>query len=362
MKRVLALITASYGGGAERLLLNQIKYYNKEKIELHVITLRKGNLEKEFQKFKNYKSLNLKSRFSFKGLFEIIHYIKQHNIEIVHSHLFEADAFGFLTKIFIPQIRLISTKHNTNDFRKKLYWGLLNKIISLPTYKVITVSDTVKRFVLKYEFINKNKVVTIYNGIDTQRFRKKNTSKLRKELKLKKSDFIIGIVGRLHKQKGHKFLFQAVKKIKDQISGLKLLVIGDGELKKEFKDRVKKLHIEKNVLFLGFRNDIPELYSLMNVFCLPSLYEGLPLVLAEAMSTETLVVCSDIPNNMEIVVNGECGIVTRGGDSDEMTKVFLDIYKNSKKYEIIKRNARIRVIKKFDYKTNLKKIEEVYLK
>ena len=338
-----------------------MRYYNKKKIDLHVMALRTGNLEDEFQKFKDYRCLNLKSRFSLKGVFEIVRYVRKHKISVLHTHLLEADFYGFLVKLFVPGIRLISTKHNTNDFRKRFYWGVFNKILSLPAYRIIAVSDTVKKFVIKHEFINRKKIITIYNGIDTERFKRQDTKKLRKELNIKPGDFIIGIVGRLHKQKGHIFLFRAVKKIKDKIKGLKVLVIGKGELEQELKTMVKELGIEKNVLFLGFRDDIPALYSLMDAFCLPSLYEGLPLVLAEAMSAETLVVCSDIPNNKEVVDDKKDGLVTKLGDANEMAAVFLDVYKHPEKYNEIRKNARKKVLAKFDYKTNLKKIEGVYL-
>ncbi len=357
MRKVLALITASYGGGAERLLLNQIKYHNRKKIDFYVISLRKGNLENEFRKYKKYHSLDLHSRFSLPGLFKLIYFIKKNKIEVLHTHLLEADFYGFLVKIFCPKIRLISTKHNSNDFRKKLFWGIFNKIISLPA-QVIAVSDAVNDFIKRYEFIYK--AITIHNGIDTKRFRRKDTTELRRELGIKKSDFVIGIIGRLHEQKGHKFLFKAIAELRNP--KIKLLVVGTGPLELQLKGMVKKLGIEKNVFFLGFRKDIPELDSLFDVFCLPSLYEGLPLVLAEAMSCGALVVCSDIPNNREVVENGKDGITFKTGNSHELARILLDIYSNPRKYDKIRKKARKKVIEKFDYKTNLKKIEEMYLK
>jgi glycosyltransferase involved in cell wall biosynthesis len=239
---------------------------------------------------------------------------------------------------------------------------MVGKTISLFADRVICVSNEIGRFSRKYEFINPKKIEVYPNGIDTKKLIKiKNHLLLRKKLGLNKNDFVVGIVGRLTKQKGHIFLIKAVELLQNKIPNLKVLVIGDGELEVSLKKEVIKRGLQNQFKFLGFRHDTQDLYSMMDVFCMPSLWEGLSIVLLEAMSTERLIVMSNLPNNIEVVKPNQEGIYFKKGNYVELADKVLDCYKYPQKTERIKKNARQKVTEKFDFKNNLKKIERAYL-
>ena len=360
-KNILTLITSSYGGGAERLVLNQMKFFDSNKFNQHVITFRPGQLEEEFKKTNAiYHTLNINKKPSLKLLIKLNRYINKNKIHVLHVHLIEAEIYVPFLKILNPKLKIIITKHNANDFRKKLHWRLIGKLVSLFVNKIICVSKEIKKFSCKYEFINKRRIIVFPNGIDTKNIRKNINSNKRKKLGLSSKDFIIGVVGRLTKQKGHIFMIKAAEILKKKIPNLKVLVIGDGELEKSLKLEVKKRRLNQFFIFLGFRKDTLELYSIMDILCMPSLWEGLSLVLLEAMSTENLVVMSDLPNNKEVARSNKEGVYFKKGDYNELAEKIYYYYKNPKKSEIIKKGAMKKVVRDFDFRKNLHKIEDMY--
>jgi len=358
---VLILITSSYGGGAEKLVLEQITQKSNS-INYFIATLRKGNIESEFKKYHQYICMDTKFKLSIKTILLLNKYIRKHKIKILHTHLLEADVCGFLIKLLNPKLKLISTRHSSNDpLRKKAFMKLTSNLLSINFNKIIAVSKDVQKFLITQEKIPQNKIKTIYHGTDPRQFKKQKNKQTLKELNLSENNFIIGIVGRLSKEKGHKYLLKAISTLNKKIRNIKLLIVGEGKLLSELKKYARKQGIKQNVLFLGFRKDMPNLYSIMDVFCLPSLFEGLPIVLTEAMSSESIVVCSDIPNNKEIIQNGKDGILFQVKNDKQLAKILYEIYKNPQKYESVKSNAINKVYELFDYKKNLRKIEEVYV-
>jgi len=360
-KRILVLITTEAAGGAERIILAQMKYFNKNKFELHVVTLEKGYLESAFSNnHAHYFCLDSKREISLTAIKKLLWYVRKYKIDLVHTHLYRPDIYGFIIKLMIPRIKLITTKHNTNNFRKKIYWGLLDKILSIPASQIIAVSQSVKKFISKYEFIPLERIKVIYHGVDISKFKRKiNLTRLSKQLGIKNKDFVIGIVGRISEQKGHKYLFEAVAQLKNKIPCIRLLVIGVGELKEEMEQYTRDLCITDSVTFLGFRSDLAELYSLMDVLCLPSIFEGLGLVLIEAMLCNTITVGAKIHGIEEIISDGVNGFLFPPRDSNVLAKIIYRIYQSNFDKKLISR-AKLTALQ-FDFKKNLKNIEKLYL-
>ncbi len=360
-KNVLTLLPCSYGGGAERLVLGQLENHNTNLFNYYVIALRRGNIEDQFSKYPSYRCLDASKRFSFHACKSVKRLIKEKNIELIHTHLFEADVYGFFIKLSNRKRKWISTRHNCDEFRKKTVWGLLNWFVTLWTDKVIAVSRTVEQFIHKYEHIPEKRMKCIYNGIDTVRFSPSDSSWMRARLDLKADDFIIGITGRLEDQKGHIYLLQGSRNLQQTIPEHKVLIVGDGALEEGLKEECRKLGIENNVLFLGFRENIEDFYNLFDVFCLPSKFEGLPLSVVEAMSCAKPVVCSDIPNNREIIENNVDGILVPVGHHEGIAEAINTIYKSPDQARVMGTKARKKVLKKFDFGKNLKAIEALYV-
>ncbi|MBN1376943.1 glycosyltransferase [Candidatus Woesearchaeota archaeon] len=367
-KNILILLTSSYGGGAERLVLDQMKYHNRKKFNLYVRTLRKGNLEKEFintaeKNNVDYESLDLKSRFSLIGLFRLNSMIRKNKINLVNTSLIEADMYGFFLKLLSHETKFISVRQNKNQFRKNKIFGILNYVFSLVDKKIVCVSKSVKEFINKYEYIPEKKLDVIFNAVDIKRFENtKKDKKLRKSFEYKnKKTFLIGLVGRLNKQKGHRYLFRALNILKDKrYKNIKLLVIGKGELEERLMKLRKDLGLDKEIEFLGFRKDIDKIYKILDLFCLPSDFEGLPLALMEAMASECCCLVSDIPENKELTDNKKNGLTFIRGNHKDLAEKIEDLYNNTKSRKKYSKKANEKIKKNYDIKKITKQYEELW--
>lgn len=362
---ILRLITSAYGGGAQKGVIQYIENFNQVKFKPYVVTIRTGNLSTTFKKYlaNDYICLNQKNRFSIKILLALIKFIKKNNINIIHTHLIEADIYGFILKILFPTKSLIASRHGPNRFRTKIYWGIINFIISIPTKKIICVSKSLKDFIRKQEFIPSKKIIHIYNGIDLNRFKTVGGSLLPEEFK----DFnlkttTIGVIGRLKRLKGHDILFEAVKTLKQKgIKNIRIIVIGEGKHLETLENLRDRLNLWEEIEFVGYKKNIQDYYKSIDILCSPSKYEGLSNVLLEAMASETLILCSDIPGNIEIISHGYNGVVFKSGDSNDLALKIQEIYKGLYNITSIKKNAQKDIESKFDIKTNTKELEKVYL-
>lgn len=154
-----------------------------------------------------------------------------------------------------------------------------------------------------------NQVRVVHNGIDVDRFRfdEKRRQKIREELSLGDA-FVIGHIGRFEEQKNHTFLLDIMKEVVKKKPGARLLLIGEGDLMEPMKEKARNLGISDNVLFLGVRRDIPALYDAMDVFVLPSNYEGLPVVGVEAQASGTPSLFSD-QVTPETIITGHASLL-----------------------------------------------------
>jgi glycosyltransferase involved in cell wall biosynthesis len=361
-KRVMILVTEAIGGGVERLIYDQMNFYNKEYIDLYVVTIREGYLDDKFSRNPaRFTCLGAQGTLKYRTYKKLINYVKKNKIDIIHTHLYLPDIYGFLIKISVPGIKFITTKHNTNAFRKKFFWGFLDKILSLPANHIIAVSESVKTFISRFEYIPSRKINVIYHGINIDRFSKStDIQTTRSKLNINKRDFVIGIAGRITEQKGHRYLLEAMSMLNSKYKNVKLLIIGVGELLGEMKRIAYELGIAENVIFMGFREDLAELYSIMDVFCLPSVYEGLGLVLVEAMFCGTIVIGSSIHGITEIINDGINGFLVPPADSNALANTLIRVYKNDfDRKEMIGHGKKTAL--RFDFRKNLKKIEDLYL-
>ncbi len=360
---ILILLSSVSGGGAQSLVLAQMKYFNKERFKIFVISLRTGNMYERFnnQKSVYYSTLNTNKRFSLNVLLKLLKFIKENRIDIIHTHLLEADYYGFLLKVIKPNIHLFSTRHGENKFRKKIQWGIFNFVLSLLTKRIICVSNSLYRFVRRYEFIPKRKLILIYNGIDVEYFKKEENIAFKNKIKGIENNFIIGIVGRLKLLKGHEYLFRAVAILKkENVSNIKVLVLGEGPHKGNLISVRNQLNISKEIEFLGFHHNTKDYYNSFDLLCLPSNYEGLPLVLIEAMACESLVLCSDIPNNLEVVDHGINGITFKKSNVIDLARQIKAIIDNEYNIAEIKKRAREKVVKNFNFIETVRNWEKLY--
>jgi glycosyltransferase involved in cell wall biosynthesis len=359
--RVLTLFPSAVGGGAERLVFEQMRFHEGGRYDYAAVALRKGKLHEQFAAFPCYSSMNAGLRFSPFVLRRIHRFIQARGIELLHTHLQEADFYGFWLKRLNPRLHWISTRHNTDAFRKRAFWRVVNASISRRTERVIAVSDAVRDFVAAHESIPPAKLVVVRNGIDLSRFAgRPSREEARAALALPSGDFVVGIVGRLSPQKGHHYLFEAAATLVTEIPNLRLLVVGEGQLKGRLQRQARALGIAERVSFVGFRPDMGTLYATMDLLAMPSLFEGLPLVLVEALVCERVAVGARAPGITDVIEDGKNGLLVKVGDVDELAAAIARVFRGETDPDLPKR-AREAAVAQYDIKTYLGRLEAIYL-
>lgn len=267
--------------------------------------------------------------------------IRKYRPDVVHSHMVHANLLSRLVRLIAPMSKLLTTAHNSNEGGR-----VLMLLYRLTHSLADTTTNVSKEATLAFEHMGavpNNGMITVYNGISLKKFHyiPKARAKLEKELGFTENHRVILAVGRFSEQKDYPNLLYAVSILKQTVNySFKLIVSGDGELRKPIEDLIDKLGLQDDVVLLGRRNDIPELMSAADLFVLSSKYEGFGLVVAEAMACECLVVATDCGGVAEVLNNRD--FLVEPSDSIALSnkiKYALSIRTSIKK-TIIQKNKR----------------------
>jgi glycosyltransferase involved in cell wall biosynthesis len=217
----------------------------------------------------------------------------------------------------------------TKSPQQKIKTSIFQKIDQLLlqiTDQIICVCQSDYEKAIAANVASPSKTSIVYNGIEIDRFSHPlNKETAQKKFDIAPTDFIFGNVGRLHEQKGHKYLLQAFAKVADRS---RLLIIGDGDLKDELIKLAEDLQISDRVLFLGARSDVHEFLSVIDVFVVPSLWEGQPIALLEALAISKPCIASAVDGIPEIITNGVNGYLVKRKDVLELSQAMSEAIDN----------------------------------
>lgn len=364
--KIIELITSLDFGGTQKMLFETLKRINREKYQFIVVSLKgRGVYTQEIEEL-GIKVVNLGvnggvSKFRlFLSLpivfFKLLKILIKEKPQIVHSYLFQANILGRIAAKIV-RVPAIICSLRVMDPRKYQIW--LERITKNFVTLFIANSEILRQFSIFNAGINPEKIITIYNGIDSNRYSYLNPQSKREELGIKENDYLIGTIGRLDEQKGIEYLFKALKIIKEQIQNFKCLVVGNGRLRSKLEQLKVKLGIKENVILTGARTDANDLMAMFNLFVLPSLWEGLPNVLLEAMACEKPIIATNVGGVPELIENEKSGILVEPKDPNSLAKAIIELIKNKEKSKIVSQQARKRV-EKFSLDKMVKEIEKIY--
>lgn len=242
--------------------------------------------------------------------------------DIVHTHLLHADLYGLSAALWARVPHRIVTRHNDDAFRRRLIMRLLHRFQWRTLIRAgIGISDAVTRFCIAVEHAPADKIHTIHYGLPLPVpiiDRKEARAALRAELDLPADAVLIGGVGRLTAQKGYTYVLQAFRRLERDFPSAQLVIAGDGPLNVPLKAEARQLGLARRTHFLGWRTDISVLMAGLDIFVMPSLWEGFGLVLLEAMAQGLPVVGSNVSAIPEIVVSGETGLLVPPRDAEAL--------------------------------------------
>ena len=298
--RIAQIIGKWLGGGVESVVMNYYRHIDRTKIQFDFICDKDStNIPyDEIEQLGGRVILVPPYQKVFEYQKELIKIFKDNNYKIVHSHINTLSVFPLRAakKAGVP-IRIAHSHSTTNkkEWKKDLVKQVLRPFSKVYATDYMCCSELAGRWLFGNKEYDKGNVYLLNNAIDLDKFKydEKIRKEKRKELNIKDDTLVIGHVGRFVEQKNHRFLIDIFNEVHKQKENSILLLVGQGPLMEEMKEKVKTLGIEDSVKFLGQRNDVNELYQAFDVFCLPSLYEGLPVVGVEAQATGLLCIFSD---------------------------------------------------------------------
>ena len=347
-KKILHIITSIDNGGAENhlydLISKQVTAY-----DIFLIYFKGTNHHRSDLISKGVKVF--KVNFSNKNIFlflikflSVLKIFKNVKPDIVHCHLWISELCGlFLKLIYGKSFLLIVTKHldsfffegsfGTKNFLRGIF---LERIIFFYTNHVIFISKEVKNFFAKKIDFNKKKYSVIYYGVNIKKFSKYNYKEkidLKKKLNIDNKTIIIGCVARHVEQKSLDIVIKSFSQFVQQNSKIKakLIMIGKGHLESELKRLAKDLNISNKIIWIKYTNKINLYFNLFHIFCLSSKYEGLGLVLLEALASGIPVLATRSGAIPEIIKNKKNGYLVKHGDINNFSRRIDDTLKLSKK-------------------------------
>ena len=354
--KVLHIIPAFVTGGAEKLVLDLILNYDKERFEIAALSF-KSKANRIFEQELEKKGLHIfyldkKNGFDCLLFFKISKVLKKFKPDIIHSHLYVLK-YALLPVIFngIP-VKF----HTVHSIASKEQRGIARIVYSM-AYKYfgvvpIAISANIKETIVDYYRFHNGYIPVILNGIDTNRFKnchRPTNSKIK-----------LLHIGRFNIAKNHDLMIDAFKEVVDKGYDIQLVLVGDGELKSKIVEKVQKLGLESHVEFLGIRNDIPDLLAQSDIFILPSSWEGLPIVLLEAMAAGVPIIATKVGGVPEIVQNNVNGFLVEPNNRDSIVRAIIELVHSKELRETMGHNS-IEYITKFDIRTTQKSYEELYL-
>ncbi|MBM3247932.1 MAG: glycosyltransferase family 4 protein [Candidatus Omnitrophica bacterium] len=334
--KVLHIHTRGVIGGSGTNTLLTMMSLPKDRYQTELACGSEGPLVEEAKK--NNLTLNMITHltnrinifYDLLALIELIILINKKDFQIVHTHNSKAGILGRAAANICRVPIIIHTQHSCvfkygtlNYFQKKFYY-FLELVSARFTDKIIYISESLRQEFIKANISRQENSVSIYSGIEVEKFRINiNITEKKQVLGLSKDDFIVGVVSRLEEGKGNDYVIEAIPKVAQHVSGIKFIFVGEGELKEDLEKLSQKLGVQDKILFLGPRQDVPELLQVFDIVCLASLYEGMGRVLLEAQAAGKPVVATKIGGIIDVVSENKTGFLVSPRDTDALSQAII---------------------------------------
>ncbi len=338
-------------GGIETLVFNMV-LDNPFDNKILVLEGEREDLIKGWPLLEKIKSnlifLNKKPKFDLSAGLKIKKILIQERIEVIHSHHIGPLVYSSLALMFSCKYNHVHSEHDVWHLSKKKDYFIQKILFCLfKKIKVVAVSLEVKK-TLEMNFTSKS-FELIYNGVDVKKFKPLDRNKARQLFDLPLNKKILLSVGRVEHVKGHEYLISSLSYLKEDFI---VVIAGNGSCLENLKKLTKKLDLNNRVIFLGSIDNPEHLYPASDIFCLPSLNEGLPFALLEAQACNIPVLCSDVGGCYE-AINIESGSLVEAANSKLIAKEVIKLIE-------MKLHPRNYIIKNFSFESLLIKYDSLY--
>jgi len=286
-----------------------------------------------------------------KEVLRTVSFIKKNDIDCVFSHTSKGGAIARVAALLARTPKVIHTVHgfafhDLSSKKAQFVYSHIEKFLAYFTTRIICVNTHDKNIAILNKIVNPDRITTIFNGVRVPKQEELFTPEQQREFirheGLPQDRPVALFVGRLDVQKNPLFLINAFAGLQTASS---LVMVGTGPLTNDCKRLIAEKGLRDKVYLMGFRNDVYNWYQVANIYILPSLWEGMPLTLLEAMGCKTLCIATDVRGNCECITDGHDGILVPH-DNEELLRQKMDYYLNNHQIScVIATSAREKVIK-----------------
>jgi glycosyltransferase involved in cell wall biosynthesis len=383
--KVVHIITKLDLGGAQQNTLFTVAHLARSRYDPVLISGTNGLLVEDAKKLDDVKVYLLtelvreirpiKDLIALFKIRNILKELKKDNVKIesesnsqiiVHTHSVKAGVLGRWAAYMAGVKIIISSIHgfSFNDYQPSLvraFYIYLEKLTSIITTKFVAVSNADIEKGIRNKIFTKDKVRLIRSGIDISRFMNKNHNRLRKrkELGIEVEIPVVAMIACFKPQKSPLDFVKVAKIISDEIPDACFLIVGDGVIRSKIENLIEKISMEDKIILLGWRRDIPEILSCIDILVLTSLWEGLPRVFPQAMASGIPVVATEVDGAPEAIKNGVTGFLLQPRDIKGMAERIIYLIRNPDRAREMGEEGR-KSVGEFDIWKMVEQQEELY--
>lgn len=301
-----------------------------------------------------------KGKFDFTTLTALVRLIRERKVDIIHLHGYGASNFGRLASR-ITGVPNIVHEHSVFD-DQPFHQTVADKLLSPLTGTSIAISKRVGKYMVDRRSIKEEGMHTFFYGLPIDEFETPEASSfiaLRQELGIDETAPVVGSVGRLDTQKGLTYLMQAASEVVKSFPDVVFLLVGDGPGRPGLERYVAENGLTDNVRFTGFRSDVPVIMGMSNIFAIPSLWEGGPITLFEAMALGKPVIGTPVGVMDEVLEDGKTGFLVPCKDSTALAEKLMLLLGDPEKAEQMGAAARV-AVQRYDILHSVNSLSEIY--
>ncbi len=349
-------------GGLEKTLTAVVLNLNKKKYNVSVWCLREGGFfaDKLVKEGIDVNILHISTSRNPLSIYKLYRLLKSHKFDIIHTHAYSAGTIGRISAFLAGIPVIISHNQNVYDYYNS-YYHFVEWLLSFITDRIICASETVRRFTEEKQRVDPKRLLTIYNGIENVcPVDEKDTFNIRKEFGVPINHTVMGTIAQFSKKKGLVYLIKSASILLEHRKDVNFLLVGEGSIMEELKKLCVNLKVEKNFIFAGERSDVPEILSLIDIFVLSSIREGLPLAILEAMDCGKPIIATNVGGVPEIVKNGINGILVQPKDPEALYSAMKELLDDRGKMEKMGYEGKKICGNNFSSKVMVDRVEELY--
>ena len=354
-------------GGVERYVETLLKYTDHNQVE-NILICSQNYDEAKMKKIADKVILirmkhEINAYADFKAIRAIHHYIKQIKPDIIYAHSSKAGALARIADLGIKN-KVIYNPHGwafnmQQSTKKKEMYKWVEKILAHFCDKIVCISDAERESALREKICKPSKLQVIYNGIDLEEI-EKTTPMSRDKLGIPEDAFVVGMVGRISKQKAPDTFVKAAKLIKEKIPNAFFLMVGDGELRDQVESLINQYDLGSSFLITGWVDNPTSYMKIMDVGMLLSRWEGFGLVLPEYMACGVPIIATNVDGIPNIVKNGVNGMLVDKNDYHEAADAVDGLFEQPDLTSSLVKTADNIVKTKFDGKRVAQNSEQLY--